>query len=110
MAKVRVNWGSLESGCSVKLFKVYNTAHRSLLVLARDEKEAMSVAYTANHIYSPYPKTAESYSRMAYEVRCPTSEVPQSHWPLVQLAIERRLQGTVHIEDRHLAVGYEVIA
>ena len=74
MTKVRVNWGPLEENCSVKLYEVYNTSHNSLLVLACNESTAMSIAYTANHIYSPYVKIAENYTRKTHEVRDPVAE------------------------------------
>ena len=108
MAKVRVNWGPTEDDCPTKLFIVYNTAHNSLYVLARDDKTAMSVAYTANHVYSPTPKIADTYSRSVYEVRTADRDLP-NHWGTIQKAIARRLEGSVHFEGDSVSIGYEVI-
>lgn len=109
MVKVRVNWGPLEEGRSVKLFVVYNTAHNRLYVLAQNEKEAMNIAYTANHVYFPQQKYAETYSRAAYEVLDPPCEL-SNHWNAIQHAMDKRVQGTIHLEGDHIAVGYEAFA
>jgi len=110
MAKVRVNWGPAPEDCSVSLFAVYNTAHRSLYVLARDWRTAMSVAYTANHVYDPSPKMAETYGRHVEEVKGPYSSELLAHWKSIEQAIARRVEGTVHFEGDHISVGTEPFA
>src|SRR5690242_1613909 len=100
MAKVRVNWGPAPEGCSVKLFTVWNTNHNCLQVFARDSKTAMSIACTANHVYGTSTKIADNYSRIVDEVKPPYTGA-------IQLAVARRLEGTVHFEDDQLFVGYE---
>jgi hypothetical protein len=107
MAKVPINWGPAPEDCSIKLFVVYNTAHNSQFVLARDRARAMSIAHSANHVYSPQEKHAETYSRVAYEVTSPDYDLSQ-HWQAIQAAIERRVEGTLHIEAEQVSVGYEV--
>ena len=109
MAKVKVNWGPADSDCSVRLFQVYNTAHKPLDVLARDEARAMSVAWTANHVYDLEMKHADNYSRYAYEVRSPNARLA-NHWSHIQEAIAQRLEGTVHLEDDSISVGDQLVA
>ena len=109
MSKVRVNRGRLAEDCPVKLYGVYNTSHNSLYVLAPDEATAMSIAYSANHIYSPTSKIAASYSRIAYEVRGSLPTKLRAHQDSIKLAIARRVQGTIHFEDGQVTVGHEVI-
>ena len=87
MAKVRVNWGPSEPGYSIKLFEVFNTSHKTIYVLARDDRTAMSVAHCANHVYSPNVKYADNYSRAAYEISQPSEEL-SGCWDLIQQAIE----------------------
>jgi hypothetical protein len=110
MSKVRVNWGRLPEDRSVKLFEVYNTSHNSLYVLAPDEVTAMSIACSANHVYSPAAKIADNSSRFAYEVRGAMPVKLRAHQDSVRLAIAQRLQGTVHVENGQVTVGHEVIA
>ena len=108
MAKVRVNWGTLEDGC-VKLHEVRNTSGNGLLVLAVDTRAAMSMAYAANHIYSPQVTIGDPFSRMASEVTFPFGEALKKHWHLIQKAISLQMQGTVHFESDGIAVGYEAV-
>ena len=109
MAKVRVNWGRLPHGSEVKVYCVRNTAHNSLYVLAKDERAAMSIAYTANHIYDPTPTMGGDYSRLAFEVRDPHNDKLTEHWDSITRAVDERLQGTLHFDDGKLAIGDEVI-
>jgi hypothetical protein len=108
MAKARLNWGPTDEYCSVRLFVVHNTAHRSLYVLSRDERTAMSVAYAANHVYSPEIKYADGYSRSVYEILSPSGYGLADHWSLIREAIAQRLEGTVHIEDDDICVGSQL--
>jgi hypothetical protein len=110
MAKVRVNWGPVGEGSSVKLFSVCNTAHNSLYVLAQDRQEAMGIAYAANHIYFPQQKIAETYSRLADEIEAPFGPALTQHWTLIQAAIARGLRGTVHFEEDRIAIGDEAFS
>jgi hypothetical protein len=109
MAKVLVNWGPTNDDSPVSLFVVFNTAHRSLYVLARDWRIAMSVAYTANHVYDPTPKIADTYGRHVDEVKSPHSSELEHHWRAIEAAIARRLEGTVHFSNGHVSVGHESI-
>jgi hypothetical protein len=109
MAKVRVNWGQADEHCSVRVFAVHNTAHNCLYVLAPDPKTAMSIAYTANHVYDPTPKIALGYSRSVYEVTSPYKGELQANWDMIQQATNRRLQGTLHFEDGGVCVGDEFV-
>ncbi len=109
MSKVRVNWGRLPEDRSVKLYEIYNTSHNSLYVLAPDEVTAMSIACSANHVYSPASKIADNYSRLAYEVRGAMPAKLRAHQDSVKLAIAQRLQGTIHVENDQIMVGHEVI-
>jgi hypothetical protein len=69
----------------------------------------MSVAYTANHIYSPQVKYADTYSRSVYEVQSPTAYGLKKHWSWIEDAIAQRLEGTVHLEDGHICIGDQVV-
>ena len=109
MSKVRVNRGRLAEDCSVRLYGVYNTSHNNLYVLAPDEATAMSIAYSANHIYSPPHKIADNYSRMAYEVRGALPAKLRAHQDSIKFAIAQRMQGTIHFENGQVTVGHEVI-
>lgn len=110
MPKVRVNWGQCVDGSPVKLFVVYNTSHNDLYVLARDKDIAMSIAYTANHIYGTEVKHAPTYSRSVYEVTNPNACNLSSHWSLIQQAIAQRVEGTVHFEGDRFSIGDEAFA
>lgn len=103
MAKVAVNWGSTDD-CPVKLFDVTNTSFISLYVLARDEKTAMSIAHTANHIYDPAPISADQYFRNAREIKGPFS----GRFEPLERAISQRIEGTVHFENGLLYIGSQV--
>jgi hypothetical protein len=110
MPKVRVNWGQAPEGSEVKLFVVHNTAHKGLYVLARDKSRAMSIAHTANHIYSPQEKHADTYSRAAHEVANPKAGDLLERWDYVQTAIAGPLEGTLHFDGTTVTVGDEVIS
>lgn len=110
MAKVRVNWGAAPAEHEIKLFAVYNTAHNSIYVLARDERTAMQIAHTANHIYDTAVKHTDNYGRGCYAVPDGLRSKLSTHWHKVERAISRRLEGTLHIDDDgQVAVGDEVI-
>ncbi|MGQ0590276.1 MAG: hypothetical protein ACT4N8_12225 [Sphingosinicella sp.] len=109
MTKCRVNWGRSEDGEAVRLWEIYNTSFNNLFVLAKDRNEALSIAHAAGHIYYT-TNTLFDQGRRAYEVTGPSSNMSNSHWDMVQLAINRRVQGTVHFDGEQVAVGREVIA
>ena len=108
MAKVRVNWGPAPEGCSVNLFDVINTSSNRLLVLARDGQTAMRVAHTANHVYDPKVTMATYYSRRAEKAVRPFPRSPHFE-NLIQIAMARRLEGTVHCDGDKLFVGEQLI-
>ena len=109
MAKVRINWGAAPEDRPVRLFEVYNTAHRSLLVLAPDRSSAIEIAHSANHIHWIWNRKDISYPHAA-EVRDPLrhEDLADCVEP-IQAAIAQRLQGTVHREGDHVCVGYQVL-
>jgi hypothetical protein len=109
MTKVGVYWGPAPDERSVKLYDVYNTAHRSLLVLASDRLKAIEIAYAANHIHSIWNRKDKNYPH-ADEVRnlssdCRLADSADS----IRSAIAQRLQGTVHLESGRMFVGYELV-
>ena len=100
----RVDLGALDSG-SVSLYEVYNTSHRSLLVLAKDHETARSIAWSAAHIYHT-DNGLNSEDRNVYEVRSrPSHGTLHDHWTTLQAAISQRLQGTVQLADGRVIVG-----
>ena len=110
MAKMRANWGRTPDGISVKVYLVYNTANKSIYVLARDKTTAMLIAQAANHIYNAEVIHADNYGRDCNEV---TSRHPgelKNYWDSVERAVASRVEGTLHIENGKIAVGYEVVA
>lgn len=107
-AKCKINLGVAHPDQTVKLFSVYNTSHNSLYVLAPDLKVAMSIAHSANHIHGIFDRKDRSYPH-GQEVRAPFGEEMKALWGLVELAITRRLQGTVHFDGGQVCVGKEVI-
>ncbi|OWR01421.1 hypothetical protein [Sphingopyxis witflariensis] len=107
-AKCRIGLGAADPNQTVKLFAVYNTSHNSLYVLAPDLKAAMSIAHSANHIHGVFDRKDRTYPH-GQEVRAPFGEQMAASWGLVELAIERRLQGTVHFDGAEVWVGKEVI-
>ena len=94
---------------SVKLFEVFNTAHRSLLVLASDKAEAIDVAYGANHLHFVWSRKDKNYPHAA-ELRSPANERKLAyHLDLIELAIGRRLRGVVRLDGECLYVGHELV-
>jgi hypothetical protein len=109
MTKVRVNWGPPANEDPVRLYEIYNSASRSLLVLATDRAEAIEMAYTPNHIHFMGDRKDKSYPHAA-EVRNPANERRLAyHLALIQLAVARRLRGSVHIDGENLYVGDQLI-
>lgn len=108
MAKVRVNWGVLEEG-SVQLHEVRNRSGNVMLVLAKNAQGALNVACAANHIYDASTKIGEPFSRMADVVGAPWGEEMAKYWDLMQIAMSRNMQGTVHFEDGGVSIGYESV-
>ena len=108
MTKVRVNWGPAPEPCAVRLFSVYNTSHKELLVLARNAETALSIAGTANHVYGLGSSRKDSNYPHAAEIRTPFGRLI-GYWTCIQHAVSRRLEGTLHLQDGLVAVGDEVI-
>ena len=110
MVKVRVNGEAVDGERSVKLFEVFNTAHRSLLVLATDRAESIEMAYRANHIHFIWNRKDISYPHVA-EVHNPIIDPKlANHGDLIQVAIARRLRGTVNVDGGHLYVGNQIVS
>jgi hypothetical protein len=70
----------------------------------------MSVAYTANHVYDPTPKMAETYGREVHEVTSADAYKLSAQWSLIQRAIAQRIEGTVHVEADRICVGNQIFA
>lgn len=101
--------GPSASESSVQLYEVYNTAHRSLLVLAPDKSTALDIAYNANHTHWILDRKDKSYPHVA-EVREPLNQGKLANCgAAIQTAIAERLQGTVHLEGDHVCVGYQIV-
>ena len=109
MAKVRVNWGSLDEGEVVQVYCVYNSSHKHLYILAKDEGTALRIAHTANHIYDTKIIHADHYGRNVYVAGKFAPPGLLEHQGALDKAIAERVQGTLHWDDDHLSVGYEVI-
>ena len=110
MSKVPVNWGATAHDRSVKLYEIYNTAHQSLLVLAPDRDTALKIAHTANHVHWVWPRKDTSYPHVA-ELHDPFSRGRfADSRDSITIAIDRRLQGTVHFNDERVFVGEEAIS
>ena len=109
MVKYWANWGALPEGSSASVFSVCNTSHNHAYVIAEDEKSAMAVACSAGHVRGTSNIDKDYYWRNATLVD-PT-KVPslQKFESEIQLAVNRRLQGTLHFEESQVLVGNEVI-
>lgn len=108
MAKVRINCGVAPNGCVVKLFGVYNTSHKEMLVLARDFREALKIAGSANHFYALGSVRKDFNYPRAEEIRGPFGYL-SSYWNLIQEAASNRIEGTVHLENGSVTIGYQEI-
>ena len=107
MAKVPV--GPIYSKEPVRLYEVYNTAHRSLPVLALDERAATEIAYAANHVHNlGFFRKDRNYPHVA-EVKRPLRGKFAECSQAIQEAIARRLQGTVRLNGGGITVGNELI-
>jgi len=110
MTKCRANWGALPEGVTVKIFKVVNTSFKHLYVIAQDEQSAMAVACSANHILGTEEIHGDYYFRAAWRVDPTEDKNLQEFVKPIQMAIARRLQGTLHIDNGQVFVGCEVIS
>lgn len=108
MVKVRVNRGPAPDESQVNLYSVSNTSNNILYLVARDAHTGMSVAWTANHVYSPEVMMEEYYSRSVTRVLKPYSELVY-YWDIIQQAISMRLEGTIHFDDGGVCVGDQPI-
>ena len=109
MSKVRIRWETAAEENSVKLFEVYNTAHRSLLVLAADRATALKIAYNANHIHFISGRKDRAYPHVA-EVRTPSTYRELANCGAsLDAAIAQRMQGTLHPEGDYVCVGYHEV-
>ncbi len=107
MTKVPINRGPSES--SVALYKIFNTSHRSLLVLAANKNAAKEIAYAASHIhYLGFLRKDRCYPDVS-EIREPFDCQLADCAAAIRKAIDRRIEGTVHLHDGYVTVGQEVI-
>ena len=109
MAKCRVNWGAVPEGSSVSVFEVTNTSMKHLFVIAENEKSAMAIAHTANHVFGTHEIHEDNYFRAAHGVNALENNTLLPFSDAIELAIARRLQGTLHFDNAQLSVGNEVI-
>jgi len=108
MSRIRIGLGALESG-AVRLYSVYNTAHQSLTVLAKDIETATSIAWSAAHIRHT-DNGLQGEGRGVYEMRTlPPKSALCEHQPALQKAIDERMQGTIEVVDGHLLVGDQLV-
>ena len=108
MAKFPVNRGVCDNNFSVKLFSVFNTSQKQLLVLARDRSTAISISQQANHIHNIVFRKDGCYPNVE-EMRPSLTGINVTHREALQRAIIQRLEGTVHFIDEHLAIGTDII-
>lgn len=109
MAKVRVNWGALPEGEAVFVFDVINTAFKHQFVLAKDSETAMRVAYSAGHVMDYSEIHEDYYFRAPHKIELSQHKVLREYENVIQRAIERRLQGTLHIDGNEVCLGSEAI-
>ena|SRR5438128_1747948 len=101
--RTRIEVAKSALGCT-KAFLVYNTTHRSLLVLAEDRETARSIAWSAAHIYhTDNGLTGED--REVHEVNSSSANFSSDQWALVQKAASEGRQGTIVVVDGHALIG-----
>ena len=109
MSKVSVNWGRLPADKTVNLYIVKNTSRKYLYILSENEKTALSIAWSANHIYSTITDHLSDNGRSVWVV----SDRPKdlvAHWNYIQQAIAERVQGTIELYTDSINVGDEVFS
>jgi hypothetical protein len=92
----------------LKLYQIYNTSHRSLLVLASDARNATDTAYAANHLHYMWQRKDRSYPNVS-EVKAPYDDKLAACWKAIEVAISKRLTGVVHLDDGYIRVGGEKV-
>lgn len=110
MVKCRANWGALPEGTTVSVFDVVNIAFKHLYVLAQDEKSAMAVACSSGHVLGTDEIHNDYYFRAPHKVDPAQDKNLQLFAGAIQWAMNRRLQGTLHVENGQILVGNEVIS
>jgi hypothetical protein len=106
-SKVRVNWGGLPEGRSVSMHVIWNSAFQRLYVLAENEKTALQIANVANHIH--YMDGGFSKDVACFKGRLESFPGYTDARVELDIAVARRLQGTLHLDGGKLAIGDEVI-
>ena len=87
-----------------RLFLSFNSAHRSLHVLATDYDTAVNIAWAAGHIRHS-DNGLEGDDRRMHKCLSIKSEFQTKNWqPLVKAAIEGR-QGTVSLDGNDIYLG-----
>ena len=93
-----------------RLYSVFNTSHRSLLVMAESSEAALSLAWTAGHIRHT-DNGLKSEGRDAHEVYSPPQAGPlHDHWSVVQDAASKGFSGAVEFAEERISIGNKVIA
>ena len=110
MAKCRVDWGPAADDADVKLFRVSNTSHNSLLVLAVDEKEAMSMAQSANHVYGTQTIHALNYDRMCSPATAWDMRGKEHLARLIDQAVKDRRRITVEFDGDAVWLGNDHVS
>jgi len=109
MGRPWANWGELPVGESVTVFDVINTQFRHLFVIAKDAQTAMSVAQSSGHIRGTEEIHNDYYFRSPTPIDFASHQQLGEHADAIQVALNRRLQGTLHLIDGQVVVGNEVI-
>ena len=110
--KVGVNLGPAQKEDAVRVFQVKNTSWKYLYVLALDEQEALSIAWTAGHIYTSIQDSVfKENRRYADEVKSPiiNSDLERL-WSCVCAARARGVRGTLEFRNDHVLIGAEMFA
>jgi hypothetical protein len=106
-AKVKINLGATPADESVDFFVVWNSSGRKLYVLAKDLANAVQIAHASNHIH--YMDVGYSKDVLASKLNWRNLSDFKPYRRQLEVAIARRLQGTLHLVDGGLAVGDEEI-
>ena len=105
MTKCRVDWPRAAENEEVKLFNVSNTSHKSLLVLALDEQEAMRIAQSANHVHGTQTIHALGYDRMCNLASPWDLRANERFVPLIEQAIADKRRVTIEFGDDGVWIG-----
>ena len=105
---IKVAFRNWEKG-PTSLFVVYNTAHKSLYVLAKDQEEARSIAWSACHIrYTDNGLNGEG--RGVHLLGFGLSFELAPHWDVIQKTAAKGGRGTVTLENDVVFIGHTAVS